>query len=335
MKTQGVGTFSIAGTTARLPGRALLDSRDPDETTTVVGGLLSEHVIRVQGPTSQFHAEVHDCAVGDLRLAHFKYGTTFTVESQPLGRYVVNFTINGLSRTRHGRASAAAGAGQATAYSPRETTELTWSPDTEVLSLVVPTAAVEEHFRQLSGVGTGEIVFDLPIRADEAHLLRATIGSALRASGGGLGDLPEAVSWQMRNAILTAMLLELPHDHSELLTRLRGSGSTRLCAAATALMRQHLATPTPIPKIAAQLGVSERSLQVTFREELHTTPSARFKRLRLEAVRDALLRLDPEGTTVTQVALDVGGFFHLGRMACEYHAMFGEHPSDTLRRPVS
>ena len=43
MKTQGVGTFSIAGTTARLPGRALLDSRDPDETTTVVGGLLSEH----------------------------------------------------------------------------------------------------------------------------------------------------------------------------------------------------------------------------------------------------------------------------------------------------
>jgi AraC family ethanolamine operon transcriptional activator len=81
--------------------------------------------------------------------------------------------------------------------------------------------------------------------------------------------------------------------------------------------------------------VSERSLQVTFREELHTTPSASFKRLRLEAVRDALLRLDPEGTTVTEVAVDVGGFFNLGRMAREYHEMFGEHPSDTLRRPLS
>jgi hypothetical protein len=43
-------------------------------------------------------------------------------------------------------------------------------------------------------------------------------------------------------------------------------------------------------------------------------------------------RLRPEDSTVTQVASDVGGFFHLGRFAREYLAMFGEHPSDTLHR---
>jgi hypothetical protein len=46
----------------------------------------------------------------------------------------------------------------------------------------------------------------------------------------------------------------------------------------------------------------------------------------------ALLRLRPEDSTVTQVASDVGGFFHLGRFAREYLAMFGEHPSGTLHR---
>jgi AraC family ethanolamine operon transcriptional activator len=97
-------------------------------------------------------------------------------------------------------------------------------------------------------------------------------------------------------------------------------------------MRRQLATPAPIPRIAAELGVSERALQVTFRDELRTTPSARFKQLRLEAVHDALLRLRPEESTVTQVAADVGGFFHLGRFANEYFGMFGERPSDTLRR---
>jgi AraC-like DNA-binding protein len=335
MQAQDVGTFSIAGTTTRLPGRTLLDSSDLDEVTHVIGRLLSEHQLRIRGPASQFHAQVHDCVVGDLRLAHFKYGTSFTVKSQPLGRYAVNFTINGLSQARHGHASAVAESGQATAFSPRETSEMTWTPETEVLSLVVPKAALEEHFRRLSGIGAGAIVFDPRIGANAAHLLRSIIGSVLQASGGGLYDLPEAISWQMRDAILTAMLLELRHDHSELLTSLSGSGAKRLCDAATALMRQQLATPAPIPRIAAELGVSERSLQVTFRDELHTTPSARFKQLRLEAVHDALLRLRPEDSTVTQVAADVGGFFHLGRLANEYFAMFGEHPSDTLRRRAS
>src|ERR1700744_6083150 len=100
MQTQSVGTFSIAGTTTRLPCRVLLDTSDLDEVTHVIGRLLGEHQLRIQGPASQFRAQVHDCAVGDLRLAHFKYGTSFTVTSQPLGCYAVNFTISGLSQAR-------------------------------------------------------------------------------------------------------------------------------------------------------------------------------------------------------------------------------------------
>ena len=183
MLTQPAGTFPVAGTMACLPRRILLDTTDRDEVTAVIGELLCEHQLLVEGPAAQFHAEVRDCAVGDLRLAHFKYGTAFTVKSQPLGRYVVNFTINGVSRIRHGRASAVAGTGQATVFSPRAESELTWTPETEVLSLVVPKAALEEHFRRLSGIGSGEIVFEPQVGADTAQLLRSLIGAALRDLG--------------------------------------------------------------------------------------------------------------------------------------------------------
>src|ERR1700743_427674 len=242
LQTQPAGTFPVAGTMACLPGRMLLDTTDPDEVTAVIGELVCEHKLLVEGPAAQFHAQVRDCAVGDLRLAHFNYGTAFTVKSQPLGRYVVNFTINGLSRVRLGRAAAVAGSGQATVLSPRAESELTWTPETDVLSLVVPKAALEEHFRRLSGIGSGEIVFEPQIGNDTAHPLTALIGAALVRSGGGLFDVPEAVSWQMRDAILTAMLLELRHDHSELLTSLRGSGGKRLCEAAASVMRRQLAS---------------------------------------------------------------------------------------------
>jgi transcriptional regulator GlxA family with amidase domain len=62
---------------------------------------------------------------------------------------------------------------------------------------------------------------------------------------------------------------------------------------------------------------------------------AYFKRIRLEAVRDALLRSRPQDATVTGVAAEAGGFLHPGRFAGEYLALFGEHPADTLRHQPS
>lgn len=326
--------FTIAHTTTQLPSCALLDSVDLDEVNRVMTNVLSEHRLRVHGPASHFRARVRDCGIGDLRLTYLRYGTSFAVDAQPLQKYAVNFIINGSSHGRHGDTRVSAVSGQATVFSPFARSQVTWSPNAEVLSLLVPRTAVEDHFCRLSGHVAREIVFEPLVGATCGHLLRSAIGSALQSSAGGLKDLPAAVSWQIRDAILTAMLLELPHGHSELLTTSRAawSRSRQLCDSATALMRRHLTDPPPIPKIAAALGVSERSLETTFRQELNTTPSAKFKRLRLEAVHEALQRLTPDVATVMQVAADFGGFYHPGRFASEYHKVFDEQPSKTLRR---
>ncbi len=79
------------------------------------------------------------------------------------------------------------------------------------------------------------------------------------------------------------------------------------------------------------LGVSLRTLQRVFHESLGIGPTRYLAVRRLASARSALLAADPDETTVTAVALD-HGFWELGRFAGYYRQMFGESPSETLRR---
>jgi transcriptional regulator GlxA family with amidase domain len=85
-----------------------------------------------------------------------------------------------------------------------------------------------------------------------------------------------------------------------------------------------------ISDVADHLGISLRSLQAGFRQWRETTPTAFLRRVRLQLVRDELLRSGTEAN-VTAVALR-RGFSHLGRFSAQYRAIFGEDPSVTLRR---
>jgi AraC-like DNA-binding protein len=53
---------------------------------------------------------------------------------------------------------------------------------------------------------------------------------------------------------------------------------------------------------------------------------------RMHLARRALLRANAEAATVTEIASDYG-FWELGRFSVAYRSLFGESPSDALRRP--
>jgi transcriptional regulator GlxA family with amidase domain len=52
----------------------------------------------------------------------------------------------------------------------------------------------------------------------------------------------------------------------------------------------------------------------------------------MHLVRRALLRADSSNSTVTRIVTD-HGFWELGRFSVAYRTLFGETPSETLRRP--
>lgn len=78
-------------------------------------------------------------------------------------------------------------------------------------------------------------------------------------------------------------------------------------------------------------SVSERTLQYAFNERYGMPPNAFVKRWKLNTARRVLLHAEPSQTTVTQVALDLG-FAHPSQFATDYRRLFGELPSQTLRR---
>ena len=99
---------------------------------------------------------------------------------------------------------------------------------------------------------------------------------------------------------------------------------------AEAIMRQRSGDALSMAALAAEVGVSTRSLQLAFRQYRSARPRQLLEDFRLDAVHARLYAAMP-GDNVTQIALDCG-ITHLGRLASRYRARFGESPVATLRR---
>ncbi len=85
-----------------------------------------------------------------------------------------------------------------------------------------------------------------------------------------------------------------------------------------------------LSSMARTIGSSPRSLQVAFRLHRRSTPAAHVAEQRLRAARERLLR-GGLSDTVTDIAM-ASGYSHLGRFAQRYREIFGESPSQTLKR---
>jgi AraC-like DNA-binding protein len=90
--------------------------------------------------------------------------------------------------------------------------------------------------------------------------------------------------------------------------------------------------PLYLTEICAALGTADRTLRLACEEHLGMGPIRYLTLRRMHLVRRALLRENPLTTTVTRLATDYG-FWELGRFAVAYRRLFGETPSETLRRP--
>lgn len=86
-----------------------------------------------------------------------------------------------------------------------------------------------------------------------------------------------------------------------------------------------------IAELSGRLGMGRRTIENAFRECLNLSPHCYFTLRRLNACRDELSRAKEGETSVTAVA-SRHGFRELGRFAGLYRSVFGESPSETLRK---
>jgi AraC-like DNA-binding protein len=89
--------------------------------------------------------------------------------------------------------------------------------------------------------------------------------------------------------------------------------------------------PLTALELARVAGVSQRSLEYAFRQQLDLTPAAYLRIHRLNAAHRELLSADPAMSTVTGIALR-WGFSHPGRFSQMHRRLFDEKPSSTLKK---
>src|SRR5262249_14704185 len=106
----------------------------------------------------------------------------------------------------------------------------------------------------------------------------------------------------------------------------------RLIARTLQLVEAHRDQPLLLTQLCSELAVSERTLRNVFQEYFGVGPIRFLKLRQLREINAALSQADPSRETVTHLA---GGFgvWDFSLFARNYKRLYGESPSETLRKP--
>ncbi len=245
--------------------------------------------------------------------------------------YLIQVPIHGAVEVSLGDDRVLCTGAMAAVISPGEKLRLRWSDHCAQLIVQIPREAMEISlagrlgYRQESPPRF-QAGFDLNNPAGREW--RALLDFAVRAVDEGGLFSRDPLGADLEDLLLSALLATQPFNYDR--QGHGGNGSAPYYVLrAERQMRERMALPLTIARLADAAGVSERTLHDGFRRFRSTTPMGRLTALRLAAARRRLLEAE-RGMTVGRAAADVG-FFQFGRFARSYKNAFGELPSATLR----
>lgn len=321
-----------------LSAYAVMNTADVDEARHVVTEVYVPHELDSLGGRP-LDARLNSVASDRLTLGYLVYGANASLDLPPLEHcYHVNLTLSGRTRvTRRGGKDVAVTEGgcSGAVLLPTEDSTVTWTPEATQFAMKFPRAPLEEH---LGGL-LGQPVHD-PLDFDVSMDLTEGPGAALLAAvrfmqaeidrPGGISNAPLARA-QLETYVMTALLHGVRHQYTDALHAPRTEDRPAVVRQAAEYIEAHAHESFSIPQLAKRLGVSTRSLQLTFARNVGVTPSEYVRDVRLSRVHAELVAANPADTSVTERAA-AWGFLHQGRFSEQYRQKYGQLPSQTLRR---
>ncbi|MEJ2885512.1 AraC family transcriptional regulator [Actinomycetospora aeridis] len=321
-----------------LAGHAVMNTADVDEAQHVVTEVYVRHELDSLGGRP-LDARLNCVASERMTLGYLVYGANASLDLPPLEScYHVNLTLSGNTRVtrRGGRDHAITAGGRSGAVLlPTEHSTVTWTPEATQFAMKFNRGPLEEHLGSL----LGRPIHD-PLDFDVTMDLTTGPGAALLAAvrflqtemdrPGGIAEAPLARA-QLETYVMTALLHGVPHQYTEALHAPVGEDRPALVRRAVDYIEAHAADAFTVPQLARHLGVSTRTLQVSFARNVGVSPSEYVRDVRLARVHADLVAASPSDTSVTERAA-AWGFLHQGRFSEQYRRKYGQLPSQTLRQ---
>ena len=131
----------------------------------------------------------------------------------------------------------------------------------------------------------------------------------------------------LKRSSLAIVLELLAHSQERKEPRATASvGNWELASRTRALIEDAPDCPMSVIELALRLGVSRRTVQYACQDALGIKPVSFMRAIRLSGARKEMRHARSVSEAATR-----WGFWHFGRFARDYRAMFGELPSETLK----
>ncbi|BBZ47218.1 AraC family transcriptional regulator [Mycobacterium parmense] len=273
-----------------------------------------------------------------ITAGYLGFGADVTIRANDVTDYYIDAPLSGraVSRWRDGQLVKTTN-GSVAVFTPGMPCVLDWSGDCGQICLKVSEPQMRRQLEaMLNRPVRKRITFarQFSLSTTAAHDWYHLVWLLAREVGRQDGLLNHRLAVANLQLLLIQGLLQIqPHNYTEALAESEGAASTTVAKRAIDLMHAHPETLWSTAELARETGVSARALQRAFERSDQPSPMAYLRRLRLHRAHTELAAGSPESVTVTMVA-GRWGFVHLGRFASQYHQLFGETPSETLRNRV-
>ncbi len=282
---------------------------------------------------SKFEFRTNHLHMANLALSYCAYGCGAVLGFGEASFVRQIFNIDGVSRYAAGRQSGEITPGGWTPVISTQTPlKLEFKPGYRQLVLRLEFDALQHYLGALIGQEVNEaLVFDeSEARLPAMNGLRRAIfqfASDFNEHGTLFSELAAA---EVERMVIMKFLMCHRHNYTHLLSSEPLPCTSSAVRTVEEFIEANWHKPIDVPAMAKVAKVSARSLFRQFKQDRGYSPADFVKQVRLNRARE-MLEHCAEGASVTQIALKCG-FQNPGHFARDFRLVFGELPSETLRK---
>jgi AraC-like DNA-binding protein len=274
--------------------------------------------------------DIHHAHLGNIRIVDLQWQQAFTLERSPVATdYKICVPISGRIEWQDTLCSATT----ALAIDPDRSFPGITSTNGRLLVVGFDRQAIESVLAKLLDRDLKQPISfesEIDLDTDFGTGLKEFVEFLGRARAPGLNIASPTIQEELACALLTCLLKGVRHNYSdEILYCCQGAFAYYVKQAST-FIEAHLQDEIELADIAAAVNISPRLLQKAFAQEYDCSPMRFVARARLERIRRELER-SSDATRIVDVMMNYG-ITQGGKFAREYQQLFGEKPSDTLKR---
>jgi AraC family ethanolamine operon transcriptional activator len=168
-----------------------------------------------------------------------------------------------------------------------------------------------------------------PINVHKLKLLRAEIRKWEELDAYAAGYRSEIISRRDESLALAVIDAVVAEDNDDILG---SANSKRFVTKALEVIHDSELDNISAAKLCAQTQCSQRTLEKSFSSRFGVTPKKYINCLRLARVHKGLRNFETQDCDSIIELAGIQGFWHMGQFAADYRRIYGELPSDTLKR---